>query len=117
MRTGGLNADPASVGTLARVRRPVRVFTASVLVLSVGCGGHAKEAKVRPSTARRVKCRTLTFDDGPGPFTDRLLGILKNADAEATFFMIGNKVADNPGGRNASPTPVMEIGSHVGTPI
>ena len=66
MRTGGLNADSASVGTLARVRRLVRVFTASVLVLSVGCGGHAKEAKAQAVDCAAVKCVALTFDDGPG---------------------------------------------------
>ncbi len=28
----------------------------------------------------------LTFDDGPGPYTDRLLGILKKYNVKATFF-------------------------------
>ncbi|MFN8088124.1 MAG: polysaccharide deacetylase family protein [Mycobacterium sp.] len=83
-----------------------------MLVLSVGCGGHAKEAKAQAVDCAAVKCVALTFDDGPGPFTDRLLGILKNADAEATFFMIGNKVADNPGGAKRVADAGMEIGSH-----
>lgn len=112
MRSGGLNADSASVGTLARVRRLVRVFAASVLVLAVGCGGHAKEANAQAVDCAAVKCVALTFDDGPGPFTDRLLGILENAGAEATFFMIGNKVADNPGGAKRVADAGMEIGSH-----
>ena len=58
------------------------------------------------------KCIALTFDDGPTPYTDRLLQVLKDADAKATFFMIGNKVAANPPGPSGSPTPGMEIGSH-----
>ena len=45
-----------------------------------------------------VKCVALTFDDGPGPFDERLLQILKDNDAKATFFLIGNKVAANPAG-------------------
>ena len=34
----------------------------------------------------KVKCVALTFDDGPSPYTDRLLQILKDNDAKATFF-------------------------------
>ena len=29
----------------------------------------------------------LTFDDGPGPYTERLLDILKEHDVKATFFV------------------------------
>jgi peptidoglycan-N-acetylglucosamine deacetylase len=34
----------------------------------------------------------LTFDDGPGPYTERLLGLLRDAGAHATFFVIGNRL-------------------------
>ena len=34
----------------------------------------------------------LTFDDGPGPYTDRLLDCLKCNNAKATFFMVGSSV-------------------------
>jgi peptidoglycan-N-acetylglucosamine deacetylase len=34
----------------------------------------------------------LTFDDGPGPYTERLLGLLRDASAHATFFVIGNRL-------------------------
>ena len=34
-------------------------------------------------------CIAITFDDGPGIYTDRLLGYLRNYNAKATFFMIG----------------------------
>lgn len=40
----------------------------------------------------KVKCVALTFDDGPGPYTARLLGHLARAGARATFFMLGQKV-------------------------
>lgn len=59
-----------------------------------------------------VKCVALTFDDGPSPYTDRLLEILKANDAKATFFMIGNKVAANPAGAKRVAEAGMEIGSH-----
>jgi peptidoglycan/xylan/chitin deacetylase (PgdA/CDA1 family) len=59
-----------------------------------------------------VKCVALTFDDGPGPFDERLLQILKDNDAKATFFLIGNKVAANPAGAKRIADAGMEIGNH-----
>jgi len=38
------------------------------------------------------KVVALTFDDGPGPYTDALLDILSERGAKATFFLIGNRV-------------------------
>lgn len=40
-----------------------------------------------------VKCVALTFDDGPGPYTGRLLDELRAADVRATFFLLGQNVA------------------------
>lgn len=34
----------------------------------------------------------LTFDDGPSKYTTQILDVLKDNDANATFFVIGNKV-------------------------
>lgn len=38
------------------------------------------------------KLLALTFDDGPGPYSDSILDTLKAHGAKATFFMNGNKV-------------------------
>lgn len=38
------------------------------------------------------KCIALTFDDGPGPYTHKLLATLRKQGAHATFFVIGNRV-------------------------
>ncbi len=38
------------------------------------------------------KCIALTFDDGPGPYTNRLLDILKEQNLKATFFVVGSRV-------------------------
>lgn len=35
----------------------------------------------------------LTYDDGPGQYTDRLLNCLEQNEAKATFFMVGSSVA------------------------
>jgi peptidoglycan/xylan/chitin deacetylase (PgdA/CDA1 family) len=85
---------------------------AAVLVIG-GLTGHVTRADDLSCSA--VKCVALTFDDGPGPYTDRLLQILKDSDipgAKATFFLIGNKVAANPAGAKRIADAGMEIGSH-----
>ena len=38
------------------------------------------------------KVAYLTFDDGPSPYTETLLNILKEHDVRATFFVVGNNV-------------------------
>ena len=37
----------------------------------------------------------LTFDDGPGQFTERLINILNNNKVKSTFFIISNKIEKN----------------------
>lgn len=39
-----------------------------------------------------TKCIALTFDDGPGPYTQRLLDTLEQYKAKATFFVVGANV-------------------------
>lgn len=38
----------------------------------------------------------LTFDDGPGPFTRRIIEALASVDSKATFFVVGNRVNETP---------------------
>ncbi len=45
-----------------------------------------------PVDCRRVKCIALTFDDGPGPYTARLLGMLAAAHVRVTFFLVGGNI-------------------------
>ncbi|WP_433497637.1 polysaccharide deacetylase family protein [Sphaerimonospora sp. CA-214678] len=42
----------------------------------------------------RLKCVALTFDDGPGEQTDRVLDALAAHRARATFFMLGQMITD-----------------------
>lgn len=37
----------------------------------------------------------ITFDDGPGNYTNNLIDILNNNKAKATFFILGNKIENN----------------------
>ena len=85
------------------------VAAGGVLVIG-GLTGHVTRADNLSCSV--VKCVALTFDDGPGPFDDRLLQILKDNDAKATFFLIGNKVAANPAGAKRIADAGMEVGNH-----
>ena len=76
------------------------------------CATPTHHAAAEPVDCAVVKCVALTFDDGPSPYTDRLLRVLNDADARATFFLIGNKVAANPAGAARIAEAGMEIGSH-----
>lgn len=42
------------------------------------------------------KLIALTFDDGPGPYTNRLLDGLKKQNVKATFFMLGSRAEAYP---------------------
>jgi len=54
----------------------------------------------------------LTFDDGPGKYTDRLLDCLKANDARATFFVLGSLVDSYPDTLKTMVANGCEIGNH-----
>ena len=91
-------------------RTVIGVVAAGAVLLIGGLTGHVTRADNLSCAV--VKCVALTFDDGPSPYTDRLLQILKDDDAKATFFLIGNKVAANPAGAKRIADAGMEIGNH-----
>ena len=94
-------------------RTVIGVVAAGGVLLIGGLTGHVTRAdKGDKGSCAVVKCVALTFDDGPGPFDDRLLQILRDNDAKATFFLIGNKVAANPAGAKRIADAGMEIGNH-----
>lgn len=43
-----------------------------------------------------LRCVALTFDDGPGKHTSRLLDTLAEKQAKATFFLVGRSVTSHP---------------------
>ena len=89
-----------------------RLSLVAAALLVGGCGANSSSPQAAPVDCTRDNCVAFTFDDGPTPFTDRLLDVLHNADAKATFFMIGNKVAANPDGAKRVAEAGMEIGNH-----
>ena len=48
-----------------------------------------KPEQIEPVAGKNGKTIYLTFDDGPGPYTEELLDVLKKYDVEATFFVVG----------------------------
>ncbi|NSJ25914.1 polysaccharide deacetylase family protein [Blautia glucerasea] len=63
-----------------------------------------------PTQKRKLLC--LTFDDGPGQYTDDLLNCLEENNAHATFFMLGQNVANYPEQVQHILKAGCEIGSH-----
>src|SRR6201999_2484051 len=90
----------------------LRVVAAVAVVVFALFTGHAATDAPDGVDCAKAKCVALTFDDGPSPYTDRLLQILKDNDAKATFFLIGNKVAANPAGARRIVDAGMEVGNH-----
>ena len=66
------------------------------LTIDISEGKTNKEWKEIETTTKIIdpykKSIAITFDDGPSRYTNKLLDILKKYDANATFFVIGNKV-------------------------
>lgn len=53
-------------------------------------------AEPTPAPDTCANCVALTFDDGPGPHTGRLLDILDEKGVKATFFVVGQNANANP---------------------
>lgn len=60
----------------------------------------------------RRKCVALTFDDGPGRHTDRLLRTLAAHKARATFFMVGSQAVQYPATARRVMSDGHELGNH-----
>ena len=67
--------------------------------------GKYDSTKHRPMVA-------LTFDDGPGRFTDKLLDCLEENNAKATFFMLGENAEKYPDVIKRLYDSGMELGNH-----
>lgn len=72
------------------------------VVLLVGLALPASAAQAEPGDAAQPdaasgkKMVALTFDDGPGAYTDRLLDALRDRGVKVTFFMVGSNVKRYP---------------------
>jgi peptidoglycan/xylan/chitin deacetylase (PgdA/CDA1 family) len=72
---------------------------------------HVKSTPITHTVDCRVKkCIAVTFDDGPGPYTDKLLRMLAAHHARATFFLIGANIR----GREATVRRELATGNAIG---
>jgi peptidoglycan-N-acetylglucosamine deacetylase len=89
---GSVRASPLRRPVGSRLLSPTALAAAqrraverlAALRLPVFCGGG------------RLPNVALTFDDGPSPYTSSLLRLLRHRGAGATFFLVGNRLADWP---------------------
>ncbi|GAA0826644.1 polysaccharide deacetylase family protein [Streptosporangium amethystogenes subsp. fukuiense] len=56
----------------------------------------ARSAQAGSVDCAKLRCVALTYDDGPGPETSRLLDILRAHGARATFFSLGSNASARP---------------------
>lgn len=68
-----------------------------------------KKAKKEKTAKKAV---ALTFDDGPSSFTDRILDCLEENNAKATFFMVGQEIANFPDTVKRMDALGCELGNH-----
>jgi len=94
-RTGGTSLTPLLISALALLAIALLVFfTEPLAFLSI-------LERLTPNFIYRVRTRhplvALSFDDGPHPvFTPQVLEILQQHNAQATFFLIGERALRHP---------------------
>lgn len=71
------------------------------------------------TTCNNPNMVAITFDDGPGPYTPKLLDILESNGVRATFFVVGNNgnglVNDESTGMPATLRRMHAAGHHIGS--
>jgi peptidoglycan/xylan/chitin deacetylase (PgdA/CDA1 family) len=72
----------------------------------------AQAKSVAAPDCTKEKCVALTFDDGPGQYTDTVLDALADHDAKATFYLLGSNVGNFPDTVERMAEDGHEIGNH-----
>ncbi|GAA0952561.1 polysaccharide deacetylase family protein [Nonomuraea longicatena] len=94
----GAEIEPLLSETGRRVRRIAQESAPETTAPRIGPTHSPAATSNRAGTVdcETAKCVALTFDDGPGPDTGRLLDTLRDAGARATFFAVGANAAARP---------------------
>ncbi|MEV6987205.1 polysaccharide deacetylase family protein [Sphaerisporangium sp. NPDC051017] len=93
------------------MRRWIPVVVAAALALTATTPAAADSIR-RPLDCARVKCIALTFDDGPGPYTGKVLDILRAHHTKVTFFLVGEHVRKYAGTVRRMAREGHQIGDH-----
>lgn len=109
--SAGSAAAPAPDTTSAASPAPAASTPAST-----GSITPSPTTRVSPPTpavdCRAKKCLALTFDDGPGPYTDQILDALVKHHARATFYVLGQQAKVFPAVLKREQRLAMAIGDH-----
>lgn len=98
---------------LSRLTTTTTQYSAASLQLAVDrVLGYTSYVRLAGNRRREV---ALTFDDGPGPYTPRILTVLERMDAPATFFVIGRWARAYPKLIARETRDGFEIGDHTET--
>ncbi|MFF0248647.1 polysaccharide deacetylase family protein [Streptosporangium sandarakinum] len=93
---------PAPTPSAAPSRRPVDPAELALKLAGIQPGWPRRGYPLPPPRQKidcgKAKCVALTYDDGPGHDTARLLDILARHHARATFFLVGGMVLANADG-------------------
>lgn len=83
-------SDPA-IATVSADGTVTGVAYGTVTVTATGkYSGLTAQCKVKICDVKQV---AITFDDGPAPYTEKLLDFLKENDIRVTFFLVGNRMS------------------------
>ena len=105
------NDDPGVIGSGPTV--PDRTTFADALAVLAKYAIDPPAPRTRYFGAREGDRIALSFDDGPRPAsTARVLAILREHDAHATFFMLGEQVQRHPEAAAAVAAAGHELGNH-----
>jgi peptidoglycan-N-acetylglucosamine deacetylase len=105
--SGGCEVRPRCAQELPAAPGAARVFRLRP-VRAVGCSGGS--AGLLSSGPRDRPLVALTFDDGPSDYTERFLDVLREKEAPATFFEIGQEMP----GREATMRRILAEGDELG---
>ncbi|WP_239648576.1 polysaccharide deacetylase family protein [Nocardiopsis chromatogenes] len=113
---------PRTPRTPGRIR--VLASSACLMLAATGLtvGPAAANASASPAPAASsasaavdcdaVPCVALTYDDGPGPYTDELLDTLAAEEVRATFFVVGENAQSSPEPVARTASEGHEVGNH-----
>ncbi len=88
--TFGAVMAPAGTASAAQAAGAVPAATATTAAQRVAVTDRVAVPKKKKKTVK------LTFDDGPGDYTYRVLDVLKKYKVKATFCVVGKNIADYP---------------------
>ena len=99
------SARPGEATTVAQVTNGQSLHERVMAEQSRGTGMTAPSnltvttalTSIPPSGISPRKLVALTFDDGPGPYTEQVAQVLEKEKAVGTFFFIGRQIAKYPG--------------------